>query len=264
MNRRVRPPTLPDVDTPAERSAAYAEFLAGLVDLRQDVATERFDAAIAALEASGGLERGEAGRLRYWQRESLRTQADQLISTAAASLAALDRARADAASAVASADAVWESVEADVTKQANPTDDLDATATAAEADADAEAEADADADADPSASEQAPVAPSAEDIDLTIVLVPSMPAPTPEPSLPTPSVSADPAAPPNRGRHRAPAHAAPRRDEAAPPVAASTDAPPARRRRLLVAGLTVVDNSDDPSETDSLDRSAPHDQPAVG
>jgi hypothetical protein len=233
------------VDTPAERSAAYAEFLAGLVDLRQDVATERFDAAIAALEATGGLERGEAGRLRYWQRESLRTQADQLISTAAASLAALDRARADATAAVASADAVWESVEADVTNQADPTSDLEAPATAATATA--------TATATDSTSEPAPAAPAADDIDLTIVLVPSAPAPTPEP-----------ATPPNRGRHRAPAHAAPRREESAPPVAASPDSPPARRRRLLVAGLTVVDNSDDPSETDSLDRSTPHDQPAVG
>ncbi len=251
------------MDTPAERSAAYAEFLAGLVDLRQDVATERFDAAIAALEANGGLERGEAGRLRYWQRESLRTQADQLISTAAASLAALDRARADAASAVASADAVWESVAVDVTTVPAATGDLDATATAT-------------ATATDSTSEPASAAPSADDIDLTIVLVPNVPAPAPEPSLPTQSLTPDAAAPPNRGRHRAPAHAAPRRDTTAPsghepalsgppaeatpapaepqgsaaepqdgsarPGTASPDSPPARRRRLLVAGLTVVDN----------------------
>jgi hypothetical protein len=236
------------VDTPAERNAAYAEFLAGLADLREDVATGRFDALIAALEADGRLERGEAARLRYWQRESLRTQADQLVSTASASLAALDRARAAAAASVASADAIWDTV----------------------------------SDAEPSAAaHSAPTDPTptpspSDDLDLTIVLVPSHDSSPIDEATPPGFDTVDTvdmvenveSAPvPPRGRHRAPAHAAPtapeptldetRQEPNTPsdPVGIAPD-PPARRRRLLVAGLTVVDNSDVPPESTA--------HPAVG
>lgn len=235
------------MDTPAERNAAYAEFLAGLADLREDLATGRFDAAVAALEADGRLERGEAARLRYWQRESLRTQADQLVSAAAASLAALDRARAEAAASLASADAVW-----DLRREDN------ATA--------------------PAAPLPGPSIDHSSLSDLTIVLTPAPRGTAPHddaPSTPddlsvnsddsvgSPSASAEdgttaPSPDARRGRHRAPAHAH-RGAEAGDPASEPMTSPsPARRRRLLVAGLTVVDNSDVPSDSD------PHEQPAVG
>jgi hypothetical protein len=232
------------VDTPAERNAAYAEFLAGLADLREDLATGRFDAAVAALETDGRLERGEAARLRYWQRESLRTQADQLVSAAAASLAALDRARAEAAASLASADAVW-----DLRR------DDEAAAPAAE-----------------------PTIDDSSLSDLTIVLTPAPPDASlhDDPSStsddrsedaddsvgsPIESAGDGTSTPPSnsrRGRHRAPAHAqrGTESGDLAPEPMASPS--PARRRRLLVAGLTVVDNSDVPSDSD------PHEQPAVG
>jgi hypothetical protein len=87
--------------------------------------------------------------------------------------------------------------------------------------------------------------------DLTIVL-----RPAPEPAAPAvdPGTDAAEGLPQaaTRGRHRAPAHAAP---SASSPsgqggeIEIEQAAPPARRRRLLVAGLTVVDNSDVPPET---------------
>jgi hypothetical protein len=55
------------------REGAYADLVAGLLDVRNDPATDRFDAELAAAEEAGRIDPQTAKVLRWWQRESLRT-----------------------------------------------------------------------------------------------------------------------------------------------------------------------------------------------
>jgi hypothetical protein len=95
------------VDERAGRRSAYAEVLAGLRDLADDGATQRFDRVVDDLLAQGQLTDDAATALRYWQRESLRNQADHLVTTASTALEALDLARQQTHEATSHAEAIW-------------------------------------------------------------------------------------------------------------------------------------------------------------
>src|SRR6478609_4802720 len=58
------------------RESAYADLVAGLLDVRTDPATDRFDAELAAAEEDGRVDPQTAKVLRWWQREALRALVD--------------------------------------------------------------------------------------------------------------------------------------------------------------------------------------------
>ena len=74
------------------REAAYADLVAGLLDLRTDPATERFDAELAAAEEDGRIDAQTAKVLRWWQRESLRTMVEHARVVVPPTMMALERA----------------------------------------------------------------------------------------------------------------------------------------------------------------------------
>ena len=74
------------------REVAYADLVAGLLDLRSDPATERFDAELAAAEEDGRIDPQTAKVLRWWQRESLRTMVEHASSVVPPTMLALERA----------------------------------------------------------------------------------------------------------------------------------------------------------------------------
>jgi len=79
------------------KTAAYGDLVAGLLDVRDDVATERFDAEVAAAVASGRLDPDIARRLRWLQRESVRGLVEHARTALPAAMLGLDQARADQA-----------------------------------------------------------------------------------------------------------------------------------------------------------------------
>jgi hypothetical protein len=237
------------VSQPRDRRALYTEVLSGLRDLSADLPAGRFDQLVDDLVASGRLTHDEGAALRFWQRETLRNQADHLVTTASATLSALDDAREATRESVASADTVW---------QASPHAPRHAIDTAPEVEAPAAQEP-----APPATDRPEPVptergrhraadpVPLPAHLDLTLAHEPREPVPAallPEPIAPAaPQQAATPPAP------------APADHEPA--------SPSARRRRLLVAGLTVINesgtNGDDPDASDSDDDPYDH-RPAVG
>ena len=85
------------------RESAYAELVAGLLDARDDLATARFDAELAAAQDSGAIDAATARALRWWQRASVRAAVDHARSALPPVLAALDGAQAAAAEDLADA-----------------------------------------------------------------------------------------------------------------------------------------------------------------
>jgi hypothetical protein len=85
------------------RESAYAELVAGLLDARADVATERFDAELAAAQEAGLVDAATARSLRWWQRATVRAAVDHARATLPPVLAALDQAHAAAADDLADA-----------------------------------------------------------------------------------------------------------------------------------------------------------------
>jgi hypothetical protein len=242
------------VSQPEDRRAIYAEVLAGLRDLAADAPVGRFDALVDDLLASGRLTDDEAAALRFWQRESLRNQADHLVTTASATLSALDASRAAAESAVAAATSTW-GRRGQTPRHAAPPAPADPVPAAAPTPA-------------------APGVPPVSD---------AAPA---EPAEVASGPGQQPSSPRDGGRHRAadptplPTHLdlplswapggrrPPTPDPGAPDADHEPDASSARRRRLLVAGLTVI--GEDGTNADDRDASvplAPHpfdDRPAFG
>jgi len=85
------------------RESAYAELVAGLLDARDDVATARFDAELAAAQDSGHLDAATARSLRWWQRAAVRAAVDHARTALPPVLAALDQAQAAAVDDLADA-----------------------------------------------------------------------------------------------------------------------------------------------------------------
>jgi hypothetical protein len=85
------------------RESAYAELVAGLLDARDDLATARFDAELAAAQESGAIDATTARALRWWQRASVRAVVDHARGALPPVLAALDAAQDAAAEDLADA-----------------------------------------------------------------------------------------------------------------------------------------------------------------
>jgi hypothetical protein len=79
---------------PHER--VYADLVGGLLDSRDDPATERFDAELARAVDRGELDPDLARRLRFWQRASLRALTDHTRTVLPTVLGVLAAARRDA------------------------------------------------------------------------------------------------------------------------------------------------------------------------
>jgi hypothetical protein len=79
---------------PHER--VYADLVGGLLDSRDDPATERFDAEIARAVDRGELDPDLARRLKFWQRSSLRALTDHTRTVLPTVLGVLAAARRDA------------------------------------------------------------------------------------------------------------------------------------------------------------------------
>ncbi len=75
------------------RDKAYGDLIAGLLDVRHDPATERFDAELAAAEADGRLDPQTAKVLRWWQREALRSLVEHARVVVPPTLMALEDAQ---------------------------------------------------------------------------------------------------------------------------------------------------------------------------
>jgi hypothetical protein len=82
------------VTSQRSREAAYADLVAGLLDLRSDPATDRFDAELAAAQDEGRIDAQTANVLRWWQRESLRTMVEHASSVVPPTMLALEQAAA--------------------------------------------------------------------------------------------------------------------------------------------------------------------------
>jgi hypothetical protein len=74
----------------------WYDLVGGLLDARDDPATARFDAELAAGLADGTLTEDAAHRLRYWQRASVRSFADHARTVVPVALGALAAARHEA------------------------------------------------------------------------------------------------------------------------------------------------------------------------
>jgi hypothetical protein len=89
------------------QGAAYADLLAAVLALRADPASERFDAELAAAEASGELDGATARTLRWWQRESVRAVGEHLAATLPDLLVSLEAAAHEAHDEVQASAASW-------------------------------------------------------------------------------------------------------------------------------------------------------------
>jgi hypothetical protein len=216
------------------RTTAYGDLVAGMLAVRTDHASARFDLELARAEAAGTIDAATARTLRWWQRESVRAVADHVGRVLPEVLAQVEDADDEAAEQVdASADA-W------------------ATATALAtlpAPAPAPAAAPDPVDAAQPGATVTPITPLAAAPTGPLVPAPSAPQPQTPRSTPT----SEPVAPPQgtggpfRPIPPEPADPAPQahagRVGFAPtvdPRAAGPRATGAPSRRTLVAGLTVL------------------------
>ena len=86
---------------PAAAAAAYGDLVSGLLDGREDLATARFDLALAEAVASGEVSAETARVLRFWQRAAVREVVVHAESVLPPALAGLDQSRVDAAGRLA-------------------------------------------------------------------------------------------------------------------------------------------------------------------
>jgi hypothetical protein len=82
-----------DTARSSAKTAAYSDLIAGLLDVRDDVATQRFDAEVAAAVATGHLDPDTARRLRWLQRESVRGLVEHARTAVPAAMLGLEQAR---------------------------------------------------------------------------------------------------------------------------------------------------------------------------
>lgn len=78
----------------------YSDLVSGLVDLRHDASTTRFDAELDTALDNGTVSPETAHRLRFWQRASVRAVDEHTRSVLPAALTALDTSRRDAQLAI--------------------------------------------------------------------------------------------------------------------------------------------------------------------
>lgn len=95
------------------REAAYADLVAGLLDLRADPATGRFDAELASAEDDGRIDAQTAKVLRWWQRESLRTLVEHASTVVPPTMLALESAAGGSQREVESSAQSWARAAAD-------------------------------------------------------------------------------------------------------------------------------------------------------
>jgi hypothetical protein len=89
------------------RESAYADLVAGLLDVRADPATDRFDAELAAAEEDGRVDPQTAKVLRWWQRESLRALVDHARTVVPPTLLAIEQAAGGAGREAEEASQSW-------------------------------------------------------------------------------------------------------------------------------------------------------------
>jgi hypothetical protein len=93
--------------TEGARQVAYADLVGGLLDARQDPATERFDAELTAAIAAGTVTAEAARTLRYWQRAGIRGLVEHARHVLPPALVALEAARDESSETVAAEQQSW-------------------------------------------------------------------------------------------------------------------------------------------------------------
>ena len=89
------------------RESAYADLVAGLLDVRADPATDRFDAELAAAEEDGRIDPQTAKVLRWWQREALRALVDHARTVVPPTMLAIEQAAGGAGREAEEASQSW-------------------------------------------------------------------------------------------------------------------------------------------------------------
>ena len=89
------------------RETAYADLVAGLLDVRTDAASTRFDAEIAAAEEEGRIDAQTAKVLRWWQRESIRGLVEHARTVVPATLMALEQSSVGAGAEAEASSRSW-------------------------------------------------------------------------------------------------------------------------------------------------------------
>lgn len=102
------------------REAAFGDLLVGLLEVRSDPATERFDAELTAAQEDGRIDPQTARVLRWWQRESIRSLVEHARAVVPPTLIALERAARGAGDDVALASRSWERAAGDEAAAARP------------------------------------------------------------------------------------------------------------------------------------------------
>ncbi|HVQ89278.1 MAG TPA: hypothetical protein VMT88_13965 [Actinomycetes bacterium] len=74
------------------RRSAYAELIAGLLDVRDHSSEEQFDTVLASALSEERIDSETARLLRWWQRESVRALVDHAQTVLPATLIALEEA----------------------------------------------------------------------------------------------------------------------------------------------------------------------------
>jgi hypothetical protein len=87
--------------------AAFADLVTGVLAVRRDLVSERFDSALEAARRAG-LTSEAARELRYWQRESVRAAVHHAATALPPALAGLAQAAQEAGAAHRAAERAWE------------------------------------------------------------------------------------------------------------------------------------------------------------
>lgn len=82
------------------RYQVYADLVAGLLDARDDPASNRFDIELDHALDAGTITAETARRLRFWQRASVRALADHVRTVVPTALGALEASRREAETSV--------------------------------------------------------------------------------------------------------------------------------------------------------------------
>lgn len=108
---------------PSQR--VYSDLVGGLLDAREDPATERFDEELRQAVQRGEVTAAAARRLRFWQRAALRALTDHTRTVLPVVLGALAASRREAAEDVAEGGAVLDREVLAPTEAEHPAPELD-------------------------------------------------------------------------------------------------------------------------------------------